>query len=410
MTGADVRIEYATGARLRWWSSAWRYAVVVVFGAISWVSVYGVYAGFVETGLRDKPWIVVLALVDPLAFLIATALLPLRRRAPVTIALATSALSFVSTATAAGPAQLAAVSLATHRRPLPMVANGVVYIAAMWTYTGYFPPDMFAGMAWWAMPVAGVVTYGVPAVLGLYIGARRALVASLHERALEAERERELQVAAAQAGERTRIAREMHDVLAHRISLVAMHAGALAYRDDLDRESVRRTAGLVQDGARRALVELRQVLGVLRAEEPGVEPPQPTLEALPTLVDEARAAGATVDVEGPPDLDAVPALISRTAFRVAQEALTNARKHAPGSAIRVRIDGRPGGLLTVEVRNGSAVAGARDAAVPGSGLGLLGLAERVDLAGGTLDYGPDPHGGYTVRAWLPWEDEEAGDD
>ncbi|HLS93643.1 MAG TPA: hypothetical protein VK015_09055, partial [Microbacterium sp.] len=87
MTGADVRIEYATGARLRWWSSAWRYAVVVVFGAISWVSVYGVYAGFVETGLRDKPWIVVLALVDPLTFLIATALLPLRRRAPVTIAL-----------------------------------------------------------------------------------------------------------------------------------------------------------------------------------------------------------------------------------------------------------------------------------------------------------------------------------
>jgi signal transduction histidine kinase len=98
----------------------------------------------------------------------------------------------------------------------------------------------------------------------------------------------------------------------------------------------------------------------------------------------------------------VPELISRTAFRIAQEALTNARKHAPGAAIGVRIDGHAGGLLAVEVTNGTARAGA--ASIPGSGVGLAGLAERVELAGGTLEYGPDGKGGFAVRAWLPWEE------
>ncbi|MGO3319631.1 MAG: sensor histidine kinase, partial [Microbacterium gubbeenense] len=147
-----------------------------------------------------------------------------------------------------------------------------------------------------------------------------------------------------------------------------------------------------------------QVLGVLRAAGNGVEPPQPTLADLPALIEDAAQAGARIDVEN----DAVgdpPDLVSRTAYRVVQEALTNARKHAPGAPIRVRVDGRAGGLLVIEVTNGSALAAPR-ADVAGSGLGLMGLAERVDLVGGTLEFGPDGKAGFAVRAWLPWEESD----
>jgi signal transduction histidine kinase len=318
------------------------------------------------------------------------------------VAIATGLLSSFSVMASTGPAQLAAASNATHRRWAPIVAGLLAGVIGSTIYSRFVPEGFVEEFPWWLEVAGSTVGFAVPVTFGLYIGARRALIASLHDRALEAERERELQIAAAEAGERTRIAREMHDVLAHRISLVAMHAGALAYRDDLSREQVRGTAVLVQENSRRALTELRQVLGVLRADgSEGIEPPQPTLDTLPTLLDEARAAGAVIDASGSVAGE-VPELISRTAFRIAQEALTNARKHAPGAAIGVRIDGHAGGLLAVEVTNGTARAGA--ASIPGSGVGLAGLAERVELAGGTLEYGPDGKGGFAVRAWLPWEE------
>ena len=338
---------------------------------------------------------------------------------PAVVAVVTTLLSSFSVMAASGPAQLAIASNATHRRWRSIVASIVAGIIASAVYSRFLPEGFIEETPWWLDIVGAALTFAVPVIFGLYIGARRALISSLNERALEAERERELQLAAAEAGERTRIAREMHDVLAHRISLVAMHAGALAYREDLSREQMRETAVLVQENSRRALTELRQVLGVLRADGTGVEPPQPTLDTLPALIDEARTAGAMIDVElavAEHDLTRVPELISRTAFRIVQEALTNARKHAPGAAIRVRIAGHEGGLLTVEITNGSALntaaierrRTARGTAtvvpLPGSGMGLAGLAERVELADGTLEYGPDAKGGFAVRAWLPWED------
>ncbi|WP_221584724.1 sensor histidine kinase [Microbacterium sp. G2-8] len=406
MTAADARIEYATGARLSWWSSGWRYLLVASLGALSYLLIYGAFDGEAP----GSTLFAVLALIDPIVGLVALGLLTLRRRAPATIAIVTAVLSSVSTTTAGGPAMLAAASNATHRRAVPIIANGIVYVAALWTYERMIPVGTFAPLPWWGTLATTGIAFLIPVAFGLYIGARRALVASLHERALEAERERELQVSAAQAGERTRIAREMHDVLAHRISLVAMHAGALAYREDLDRAETRRAATLVQDNARRALTELRQVLGVLRTDTPNVEPPQPTLDAIPALLDDARAAGAIVDLEGGELASPPPPLVSRTAFRIVQEALTNARKHAPGAAIRVRLEGRPGGLLAVEVTNGSPVPAVRGADAPGAGFGLTGLAERVELAGGTLEHGPDGRGGFAVRAWLPWDAEEDADD
>ena len=404
MTAADPRIEYATGARLRPWSRVWRYLVVIAASALAWIITYGIIAA--EIPVSDLPGgetVFILALVDPAVCLIALGLLPLRRRAPLTIAVVTSALGAVSASAQAGPAMLAAVSNATHRRWLGIVVNGAVFVLGLSVFELMVPAGVFESP--WIGIVASSGVFLVPAGFGLYIGARRALIASLDERAREAERERELQVAAAEAGERTRIAREMHDVLAHRISLVAMHAGALTYREDLSRDETREAALLVQDNARRALSELSQVLGVLRTPGGGVEPPQPTLAELSALVEEATGAGAVIDlavaVAGEP-----PDLVSRTAYRIVQEALTNARKHAPGAPIGARVEGAAGGLLVVEVTNGAALTGSR-AGAGGSGLGLVGLAERVELAGGTIEYGPDAKSGFAVRAWLPWEE---GDD
>ncbi|WP_448630899.1 sensor histidine kinase [Cellulomonas soli] len=191
--------------------------------------------------------------------------------------------------------------------------------------------------------------------------------------------------------ERSRIAREMHDVLAHRISLVAMHAGALAYRTDLTREETAEAATVVRDNAHRALTELRQVLGVLRDPEAGHEPdrPQPTLCDLLELLAEFRATGARLQVEDGVGARAaqLPAPVGRNAYRIVQEALTNVRKHAPGRPAVLRLTGAPGDRLVIEVSNPLPVTDLADAgadrapAVPGAGMGLTGLVERARLAG-----------------------------
>nr|WP_277352171.1 histidine kinase dimerization/phosphoacceptor domain-containing protein [Knoellia sp. DB2414S] len=153
----------------------------------------------------------------------------------------------------------------------------------------------------------GILSVAVCVALGFYIGTRRALLASWRERAETAEREQASRVAEARANERARIAREMHDVLAHRISLVAMHSGALAYRTDLSRQETSQAAEVIRDNAHLALTELREVLGVLRLDnapddpaDAAVERPQPTLADLAELLEEARSAGArltaTVDL------------------------------------------------------------------------------------------------------------------
>jgi signal transduction histidine kinase len=197
----------------------------------------------------------------------------------------------------------------------------------------------------------------------------------------------------------------MHDVLAHRISLLSMHAGALEFRPDADPEEIARAAGVVRASAHQALQDLREVIGVLR-EEPGdgrPERPQPTLEALPALLEESREAGMHVSHEyRVEDLAAVPAGVGRNAYRIVQEGLTNARKHARGAAVDVTVDGAAGVGLTVEVRNRLSLAAADVQLIPGAGTGLVGLSERTSLAGGTLEHGRTPTGDFHLRAWLPW--------
>jgi signal transduction histidine kinase len=182
-----------------------------------------------------------------------------------------------------------------------------------------------------------------------------------------------------------------------------MHAGALGYRRDLTPEETATAAAVIQDNAHRALADLREILGVLRSGSEGEatpEQPQPTLADLDALVEDERRAGAKVRLRtGFGEPNEVPDFVGRNAYRIVQESLTNARKHAPGTAVDVVVAGRPGRYLAVQVRNPLPIGDVRRA--PGARLGMVGLAERAALAGGTLDH-RIRRGQFVVQARLPW--------
>jgi signal transduction histidine kinase len=241
---------------------------------------------------------------------------------------------------------------------------------------------------------------------GMFVRARRQLLFSLRDRAQRAEADQLVRAERARLAERTRIAREMHDVLAHRISLVALHAGALEVARELPPAQVRESAALLRLTAHQALEELRDVIGVLREESGQERPstvPQPTLADIPRLVEETRRSGAKIDFEMQVDgaTDA-PGHLGRDAYRIVQEALTNVSKHALGTLAHVHVAGAPNRGLHVCVRNPPAVRFHNHPAPPGSGTGLLGLQERVNLANGVLVHGPDASGNFVVEADLPW--------
>ncbi|PZG17512.1 sensor histidine kinase [Nonomuraea aridisoli] len=320
------------------------------------------------------------------------ALLPWRRRRPWQVALATVApMAFSSTVV--GPALVAIASLATHRRWRQVAPVAAVFWLSL------------VGSAWWHISVPAAVLYGVVGaallgaaiVSGLYVGGRRDWEAARRASQAQAESQR---VEQAKLEERLKIAQEMHDVLAHRLSLLAMFAGGLAYREGLSPEQTREAALAIQENAHQSLNELRAVLGTLRHEdERGLEAPQPTLAHLEALFDEVRAAGQRVEVDDTVESrQALPAQTGRHAYRIVQEALTNARKHAPGRPVRAELAGRPGGGLRIRVSN---PAPAR-AAGPGGRLGLVGLAERTRMAGGTLTHAVRD-GRFVLEARLPWE-------
>jgi signal transduction histidine kinase len=380
-----------TQPELTWVSHAWRYALCVAFSVAVWQPVAGTEWSEHRTLFTTE--VVLGAAAFVLVFF--------RRRAPVPIALAIAAMSALS-GIAAGPATLAAVSVATRRVTWEVLAVGVANFAAAQTWTGLAPLEdndpvittvvnlvINAGMMGW----------------GLYIGSRREILWTLRTRAERAELEQELRVAQARSTERSRIAREMHDVLAHRITQVSMHAGALAFRDDLDGDRLRQGLGQIQGQANDALHELRDVLGVLREDDPGPSTarPQPTYDDIAALVDEARVLGLQVawsdDVD---DSTAVPPVTGRAVYRIVQEGITNVRKHAPGAEVTIRSSGDHRSGITVLLSN--PIAGSRppvDAGALGAGLGLVGLRERAELRGGWLaDRTEDST--FVLEAWLPW--------
>ncbi len=238
----------------------------------------------------------------------------------------------------------------------------------------------------------------VPMTVGLWVGTRRQLVDRLQERAERLEREQHLMAEQAIGAERTRIAREMHDVVAHRVSLMVLHAGGLEVSAPDERTA--EAAGLIRTTGREALAELRGILGVLRDDTGGAAPtaPQPVLTDLDRLVEEWRGAGMSVRRTGEGLVPDLPAQVQRTAYRVVQEGLTNAAKHAPGAEVVVDLR-LERGHLAVEVANGPATV--PSVPPPVSGFGLTGLHERVALAGGTLSSGRRFDGGWRLRAMVP---------
>jgi signal transduction histidine kinase len=305
---------------------------------------------------------------------------------------------------AATPAATLGTLYVAQRRPLAIAvaAGGADVVAHL--IRGLWRPNGSLPYGWWAVLViaAGAALVG----WGQGARARQALLASLRERARRAEAEQASRVAEARVAERARIAREMHDVLAHRLSLLATYAGALEYRPDAPPEQLARAAGVVRAGVHQALDELREVITVLRDDDDvDGKHPLPGLADLDGLIAETRDAGTAVDVTRrvtqPEDL---PGGLGRTAYRVVQEGLTNARKHAPGQPVRVLLAGKPGGRLVVELAN---PVGPADPVINGSGTGLIGLTERVRLAGGEIDHTISADAEFVLRSWLPWPAETA---
>ncbi|MET8149718.1 sensor histidine kinase [Actinoplanes sp. NPDC049668] len=290
----------------------------------------------------------------------------------------------------AAPIALFAVALYRPAR----VAVGVAALHAV-TLAGVYLIALGPTRVYWESVTFMVLLDVIVVAIAMLVRSQRQLVRSYDERARQAEQGQQLRLEQARLGERERIAREMHDVLAHRISLLAVHAGALEVRRDAPQDE-RAAAGVIRQSAYEALEDLRQVIGMLR--EPADDRPQPTLADVPALIEQSREAGARVELELGA-AEPVPAGLGRHAYRIVQEALTNARKHAPGASVRVAVTGHAEQGLVVEVGN-ALVAGGKT--LPGAGAGLVGIGERVQLAGGRLEHGPTTAGEFRLRAWLPW--------
>lgn len=352
------------------------------------------YGALIGAGVSRHPDLLLKALVDVGLGVIGLILMGWRRRWPWQIALVTALLSAFSS-TACGPAYVAYVSLCTHRR-----WRQIVSVAAVsWLCVVAYATLPAITEATDVSLVTGTLVLGGLTVFGLYYRGRQDLAASRQEAALLTESQQLQQIEQAKLAERLKIAHEMHDVLAHRISLLAMLAGGLAYRKDLTAEETHEAALAIQENAHQSLNELRTVLGTLRRDEP-LEAPQPNLTHLDALFDEVRTAGQQVEVDDTIDeRELLPTPTGRHAYRIVQEALTNARKHAPGSRVTAELGGRPGAGLRIRVSNPALFA---TTAGPGGRLGLVGLAERIRMAGGTLSH-TVRDGRFVLDATLPWE-------
>ncbi|SBU91373.1 Signal transduction histidine kinase [Streptomyces sp. Ncost-T6T-1] len=263
----------------------------------------------------------------------------------------------------------------------------------------------------WAQVIFVTVIMTVPFVLAWVLGdslrTRRAYFDQLEERAARLEREREAQSKVAVAAERARIARELHDVVAHNVSVMVVQADGAAYVMDTAPDQAKQALETISGTGRQALAEMRRLLGVLRtgdAPESGEYVPQPDVEQIEDLVAQVRQTGLEVDfkVEGTPR--PLPSGVELTAYRVVQEALTNTRKHGgPDAGASVRLvyfdDGL--GLLIEDDGRGAAHELYEDGGADGAGHGMIGMRERVGMVGGTLDAGPRPGGGFRISALLP---------
>jgi signal transduction histidine kinase len=271
---------------------------------------------------------------------------------------------------------------------------GALVAAARWVLGFGAGHLTVANLAPYTVTIGAIVTAAW--ALGVAAQSRERYVASLVARAEQAERIAEREIELATRDERSRIAREMHDVIAHGLSVIVVQADGAHYAAAKDPAVAVDTLATISAAGRAALTEMRRLLGLLREGDTGVAP-QPGLDDLRHLVDEARAGGTRVEADLPVSPGEVPDGVGLAAYRIAQEALTNVRKHAgPGASVRLRV--AVGSEVEVDVRDD----GRGAAADPdGRGLGLVGMRERAAAHGGTLEAGPVPGGGFAVSARLP---------
>lgn len=381
------------------WGEVWRTAAAAIVGGLLLTAeIVGKAKGYGP----PHTWV----WFDAGLGVVSLVLLHWRRRYPFGICLALSAMSAIS-ATSAATSAIALISLTTHRRWRPVLLCSAVGIVAGWIYQLLFPTPNVGLSDWISTIVIGLLAIALSVAIGAAIGARRLLIANLRTQLAAAQDRQHLRAEQARVAERARIAREMHDVLAHRISLVAMHSGALSYRKDLSPEELHDSTAIISDNAHAALAELREILGVLR--DPTAAPqrpdaPQPTLGDLRGLVAELESADGPVELTVPDNFTGLTELTSRNAYRIVQEGLTNRRKHAPGQAMSIVVSHVDDDLHLI-MRNGlwpDTDDHVATSELPDSGLGLIGATERAELVGGELTSGRDRADNFVVHARLPW--------
>ncbi|MFD3314281.1 sensor histidine kinase [Streptomyces sp. NPDC058656] len=426
-----------------WWWARWRSAVLD--GSLALVSA-------VECAIEGYPFADAAGVPVPAGMVfgaVAGSVLLFRRRWPIAVVLVSIAIT---------PAQMGFLmglvglyTLAASEMPRRIIGAlagmsmvGMLIVTYVRAHQGMVRGDLQMVGDWFVPFVSITTSLGMtapPILLGLYVGARRRLMESLRERADSLERELQLLAERAEERaewarneERTRIAREMHDVVAHRVSLMVVHAAALQAVARKDPEKAVKNASLVGDMGRQALTELREMLGVLRTGEGGYGGSSvrmqtvplaavgvaaaaaasravdeetgdgPCLDDLQELVGQSAAAGMVVDLSVEGDARGYAAAVEQTAYRVVQEALTNVHKHAAGAKTRVRVAHR-GAEIAMQVENGPPPepGAASDARLPSGGNGLVGMKERVLGLGGVFVSGPTDAGGFRVSAVIPAE-------
>ncbi|MFF8838387.1 sensor histidine kinase [Streptomyces sp. NPDC015130] len=434
-TGAD---RDAAGVRSGswWWWGRWRSVVLDVGLALLSALECGLQGiGFAEKAGLPVP-------VGVLFGLIVGSTLLVRRRWPISVVLVSMAVTPAEMGYLMGIVGLYTLAASEVPRRITAVLASMSTVAVFVVTFVRLRQDIAQAdvgepdidPSGWYVPVVSLfMTLGLnapPVLFGLYIGARRRLMESLRERADSLEQELSLladraeqRAQWARQEERTRIAREMHDVVAHRVSLMVVHAAALQAVALKDPQKAVRNAALVGDMGRQALTELREMLGVLREGAVPVAPAAvplaavgraaaaaaeaaaedgPRLDALEALCEQSRLAGAVVEflVLGEPR--AYPPEVERTAYRVVQEALTNVHKHAAGASVVVRLAHREA-EVAMQVENGPCPADAAvaDVQLPSGGNGLVGMRERVLRIGGVFVSGATDAGGFRVSAVLP---------
>lgn len=368
---------------------------MVLVGVASFVVAWGLA---IEADPQVSP---VFFVVDVALGVIAVLAVVLRHRAPLVAALVVAAVSGFSVL-ALGAFLLSVVSLATRRRALEIVSVVVVtVISSVLAATLGVPPQDLDVPVWQVVVLASAVTLAL-ALVGVFIGARRELFQSLRREAEAARREQSMAAEQARTAERERIARELHDELGHRLSLIALHSGALEYREDLPPPVVREAAGVMRESAHEALKDLRSTLGLLR-ERPGTaeshEPSPGVLERMSELVADAEGAGTPVSMRVDPCIGDLRGVAGRHIYRMVQEALTNATRHAPGQPVELEICGVPGQALQLKVRNPLPE---RVHSTTAGGYGLIGIDERARLSGGGMNATVDDSGCFVLQVWMPW--------